>query len=214
MALFPRKIDGRYMMLGRQDNENIWLLSSDEFDTWSGGQKIISPQWSWEFIQIGNCGSPIEIDEGWLRADPWGRRRAHYLHRCDAPGQGGPVQVLARTSRASAGAGERRSATAMCPTWSTAAAPGARSDAAPSIWGRRQLRRLRHGRAEFDIRGHDLAHASTVTRSNRPTNSNSRSALHARALPRFVLLFPASRWQIAANVSRRSPAVASHGAIP
>jgi predicted GH43/DUF377 family glycosyl hydrolase len=66
MALFPRKVDGRYMMLGRQDNENIWLLSSDKFDAWSGGEKIISPQWPWEFIQIGNCGSPIEIDEGWL----------------------------------------------------------------------------------------------------------------------------------------------------
>ena len=66
MALFPRKIDGRYMMLGRQDNENIWLLSSHEFDAWSGGKKIIAPQWPWELIQIGNCGSPIEIDEGWL----------------------------------------------------------------------------------------------------------------------------------------------------
>jgi predicted GH43/DUF377 family glycosyl hydrolase len=66
MALFPRKIGGRYMMLGRQDNENIWILSSDEFDAWSGGQQILSPKWPWEFIQIGNCGSPIEIDEGWL----------------------------------------------------------------------------------------------------------------------------------------------------
>jgi predicted GH43/DUF377 family glycosyl hydrolase len=66
MALFPRQIDGRYMMLGRQDNENIWLLSSNEFDAWSGGVKIISPRWPWEFIQVGNCGSPIEIDEGWL----------------------------------------------------------------------------------------------------------------------------------------------------
>ncbi len=66
MALFPRKINGRYMMLGRQDNENIWLLSSDDFYSWSGGEKIIAPRWPWEFIQMGNCGSPIEIDEGWL----------------------------------------------------------------------------------------------------------------------------------------------------
>jgi predicted GH43/DUF377 family glycosyl hydrolase len=66
MALFPRRIDGLYFMLGRQDNENIWLLSSDDPHTWNGGDKIIEPQSPWEFVQIGNCGSPIEIDEGWL----------------------------------------------------------------------------------------------------------------------------------------------------
>ena len=66
MALFPRKIDGRYMMLGRQDNENVWLLSSDSFDGWNDGKKIITPKQPWEFIQMGNCGSPIEIDDGWL----------------------------------------------------------------------------------------------------------------------------------------------------
>jgi predicted GH43/DUF377 family glycosyl hydrolase len=66
MALFPRRIDGRYYMLGRQDNENIWLLSSDDPYTWNGGQKIIEPKFPWEFVQMGNCGSPIELDEGWL----------------------------------------------------------------------------------------------------------------------------------------------------
>jgi predicted GH43/DUF377 family glycosyl hydrolase len=66
MALFPRKIDGRYAMLGRQDNENIWYLTSDDLLTWNGGTKIVEPKWPWEFIQMGNCGSPIEIDEGWL----------------------------------------------------------------------------------------------------------------------------------------------------
>jgi predicted GH43/DUF377 family glycosyl hydrolase len=66
MALFPRRIDGRYMMLGRQDNENVWLLSSDDPYNWSGGQKILTPKWPWEFVQVGNCGSPIEIEEGWL----------------------------------------------------------------------------------------------------------------------------------------------------
>ena len=66
MALFPRKIDGRYFMLSRQDNENLWLTSSDDFSSWGGGEKIIPPKWPWEFIQIGNCGSPIELDEGWL----------------------------------------------------------------------------------------------------------------------------------------------------
>ena len=66
MALFPRKIAGRYAMIGRQDHENIWLLNSGDLYHWEGGSKIVTPRWPWEFIQIGNCGSPIEIDEGWL----------------------------------------------------------------------------------------------------------------------------------------------------
>jgi predicted GH43/DUF377 family glycosyl hydrolase len=99
MALFPRKIDGRYMMLGRQDNENIWLLSSHEFDAWSGGEKIISPQWPWEFIQIGNCGSPIEIDEGWLvLTHGVGVVRNYCIGACLLD-KADPSKVLARTSR-------------------------------------------------------------------------------------------------------------------
>jgi predicted GH43/DUF377 family glycosyl hydrolase len=66
MALFPRRINGRYAMLARQDNENIWLLYSDDLYTWDGGEKIVTPEYFWEFYQIGNCGSPIEIEEGWL----------------------------------------------------------------------------------------------------------------------------------------------------
>ena len=66
MALFPRKIGGRYFMLGRQDNENLWLMSSDDVYVWDGAKKLLGPEAPWEFIQIGNCGSPIEIEEGWL----------------------------------------------------------------------------------------------------------------------------------------------------
>lgn len=66
MALFPRKIDGRYAMMGRQDNENLYLLYSDDLHTWESGHAILKPQFPWEFVQIGNCGSPIELDEGWL----------------------------------------------------------------------------------------------------------------------------------------------------
>jgi predicted GH43/DUF377 family glycosyl hydrolase len=66
MALFPRKLDGRYAMLGRQDNENIWLLYSDDLYTWEEGEPIMGPRYPWEFVQMGNCGSPIEIAEGWL----------------------------------------------------------------------------------------------------------------------------------------------------
>ncbi len=66
MALFPRKIDGRYAMIGRQDNENLYLIYSDSLYSWDGGVAILKPRFAWEFVQIGNCGSPIELDEGWL----------------------------------------------------------------------------------------------------------------------------------------------------
>lgn len=66
MALFPRKIDGRNAMIGRQDNENLYLMYSDDLYTWEGGQAFIQPQYPWEFVQIGNCGSPIELDDHWL----------------------------------------------------------------------------------------------------------------------------------------------------
>ncbi len=66
MALFPRKIDGRYAMIGRQDNENLYLIYSDDLYSWHGGDAILRPKFPWEFVQIGNCGSPIELDEGWL----------------------------------------------------------------------------------------------------------------------------------------------------
>jgi predicted GH43/DUF377 family glycosyl hydrolase len=66
MALFPRRIGGRYAMLGRQDHENIWFLTSTNLYEWNGGARVIAPRWPWEFVQMGNGGSPIEIDEGWL----------------------------------------------------------------------------------------------------------------------------------------------------
>jgi predicted GH43/DUF377 family glycosyl hydrolase len=66
MALFPRRIDGKYAMIARQDNENLYLIYSDDLYQWDGGQPILKPQFPWEFVQIGNCGSPIELDEGWL----------------------------------------------------------------------------------------------------------------------------------------------------
>ena len=66
MALFPRKIDGKYAMIARQDNENLYLIYSSDLYRWDGGQAILKPEFPWEFVQIGNCGSPIELDEGWL----------------------------------------------------------------------------------------------------------------------------------------------------
>ena len=66
MALFPRRINGNYAMIARQDNENLYLIYSDDLYRWDGGQAILKPEFPWEFVQIGNCGSPIELDEGWL----------------------------------------------------------------------------------------------------------------------------------------------------
>ncbi|OQW39982.1 MAG: glycosidase [Proteobacteria bacterium SG_bin5] len=66
MALFPRRIDGRYWMIGRQDGENLFLIASDTLTHWEEGEKLLTPRYSWELVQIGNCGAPIELDEGWL----------------------------------------------------------------------------------------------------------------------------------------------------
>ena len=66
MGLFPRRINGRYAMIARQDNESLHLVYSDDLYTWNGGGPILKPEFAWEFVQIGNCGAPIELDEGWL----------------------------------------------------------------------------------------------------------------------------------------------------
>jgi predicted GH43/DUF377 family glycosyl hydrolase len=66
MALFPRKVGGKYMVIGRQDGENVFLLSSDSLTQWDGGDLLLTPRYPWEMVQIGNCGAPIELDEGWL----------------------------------------------------------------------------------------------------------------------------------------------------
>lgn len=66
MALFPRKIGGRFAMIARQDNENLYLIYSDDLYSWCEGTAILKPAFPWEFVQIGNCGSPIELDQGWL----------------------------------------------------------------------------------------------------------------------------------------------------
>jgi predicted GH43/DUF377 family glycosyl hydrolase len=66
MALFPRKINGYYAMISRQDNENIFLMYSEHLHFWYTKQIILKPTFPWEFIQLGNCGSPIETDAGWL----------------------------------------------------------------------------------------------------------------------------------------------------
>jgi predicted GH43/DUF377 family glycosyl hydrolase len=66
MALFPRKINGKYAMLCRLDGFNNYIAFSDKINIWREAKLLQQPRYPWEFVQIGNCGSPIETDEGWL----------------------------------------------------------------------------------------------------------------------------------------------------
>jgi predicted GH43/DUF377 family glycosyl hydrolase len=66
MAIFPRKVNGLFAMLGRQDNENIYIMFSDNVHFWYERKLLLKPAFPWELIQIGNCGSPIETEAGWL----------------------------------------------------------------------------------------------------------------------------------------------------
>ena len=66
MALFPRRINGLYAMITRSDGENLYLSYSNNIHFWFAGVKIEAPENPWELVQIGNCGSPLETEKGWL----------------------------------------------------------------------------------------------------------------------------------------------------
>ncbi len=66
MALFPRKVDGRYVMLSRQDDENLFIMFSDNPHYWQDYEVLLRPAEFWELAKIGNCGSPLETEKGWL----------------------------------------------------------------------------------------------------------------------------------------------------
>ena len=66
MALFPRRIGGHYVMCSRIDGENLFISYSDGVHFWEDAERLITPKYTWELMQIGNCGSPIETPEGWL----------------------------------------------------------------------------------------------------------------------------------------------------
>ena len=99
MALFPRRVGGRYAMLGRHDSKNIWFLDSDDILRWSGGAKLLEPRYPWEFVQMGNCGSPIEVAEGWLvLTHGVGTVRNYCIGACLLD-KDDPSKLLARTPR-------------------------------------------------------------------------------------------------------------------
>jgi predicted GH43/DUF377 family glycosyl hydrolase len=66
MALFPRQIDGKYVMLSRKDRENLHLATSNDVRLWKDGTELCRPSKPWELLHIGNCGSPLETEAGWL----------------------------------------------------------------------------------------------------------------------------------------------------
>lgn len=66
LALFPRKINGLYIMLSRQDNENNYIMFSEKLNYWETKKILLEPAEPWNFVQVGNCGSPLETEAGWL----------------------------------------------------------------------------------------------------------------------------------------------------
>ena len=97
MALFPRRFGGQYAMIARQDNENLYLIYSDDLYSWDGGVAILKPKFPWEFVQIGNCGSPIELDEGWLMLTHGVGPVRRYSIGAVLLDKADPSKVLART---------------------------------------------------------------------------------------------------------------------
>ena len=98
-AWFPRRIDGRYRMLARLDEESIYLMASDDPDCWTGGEAVVRPRFPWEFVQMGNCGSPIEIDEGWLVLTHGVGKARRYCMGAALLDRADPSRLLARTPK-------------------------------------------------------------------------------------------------------------------
>lgn len=66
MALFPRRVGGKYMMVSRHDGENLYLLTSEDVHFWREARRMLEPREPWELVQLGNCGSPVETEAGWI----------------------------------------------------------------------------------------------------------------------------------------------------
>jgi predicted GH43/DUF377 family glycosyl hydrolase len=98
MALFPRKVGGYYTMVGRQDGKNLYLLRSRRIDRWdSEGTFLMGPKYPWEFIQIGNCGSPIQTEHGWLLFTHGVGAMRKYALGCALLDLDDPTKVIGRT---------------------------------------------------------------------------------------------------------------------
>jgi predicted GH43/DUF377 family glycosyl hydrolase len=100
MALFPQKVGGQYCMVGRQDGKNLFLLRSDSLERWDDdGVLLMEPEFPWEFVQIGNCGSPILTDHGWLLLTHGVGAMRKYALGCALLDRDDPSKVIARSSK-------------------------------------------------------------------------------------------------------------------
>ena len=97
LALFPRRIDGRYAAIGRLDHESLYFMQTDDRHSWNYGKRILGPKYPWELIQMGNCGSPILIDEGWLLLTHGVGAMRQYSMGAALLDREDPSKVLART---------------------------------------------------------------------------------------------------------------------
>lgn len=100
MALFPQKVGGQYCMVGRQDGKNLFLLRSDRLDCWDDdGVLLMEPEFPWEFVQIGNCGSPILTEHGWLLFTHGVGAMRKYALGCALLDRDDPSKVIARSAK-------------------------------------------------------------------------------------------------------------------
>jgi predicted GH43/DUF377 family glycosyl hydrolase len=97
LALFPHRIDGRYAAIGRLDHESLYFMQSDDRHAWNYGKRIMGPKYPWELIQMGNCGSPILIDDGWLLLTHGVGAMRQYSLGAALLDRNDPSKVLART---------------------------------------------------------------------------------------------------------------------
>jgi predicted GH43/DUF377 family glycosyl hydrolase len=99
LALFPKCQDGKYRMIGRQDGQNLYLMESDDITHWEDRVPLLTPRFPWELIQIGNCGPPIEIDEGWLLLTHGVGAMRKYSIGAVLLDRNDPSKILGRTSQ-------------------------------------------------------------------------------------------------------------------
>jgi len=98
MALFPRTIHGRYAMIARLDNENLYYMESDDVRVWDEAHLFRGPEFPWEVIQIGNCGSPLETEAGWLLLTHGVGPMRQYCIGAILLDLGNPCQVIGQTT--------------------------------------------------------------------------------------------------------------------
>ncbi len=99
MALFPRRIDGKYAMVSRLDDERLFIMYSDDIHFWRDSQPLAAPMYPWEFLKIGNCGSPMETDEGWLLLTHGVGAMRRYCIGAMLLDKADPTKVLGRLAR-------------------------------------------------------------------------------------------------------------------